>query len=286
MMTTHTIRVFISYAWESEAHKAAVWDLAGWLEANSNGEIKIITDHLFENRPPTQGWPAWIQQEVDKADIVLIVCSPLYKTRFQKEDDVAGGGAGVNFEGAIINQVLYNTKLRNDKFFPILPDGGERTSIPTILQAFDNNHVFPSGNDRILKLIYNDNPTHLTEISNTLSAAPTETKNGELEKEIVNVITEALDEDTKSEEKMLTPIQIIVRSFLLLSDGAKITIAKNLKIFDPAFNGMRPVDRDKAIFKLIKENNLLHNLWDQVNAINPFEDANNPFKNNTHELHS
>lgn len=76
---------------------------------------------------------------------------------------------------------------------------------------------------------------------------------------------------------MLTPIQIIVRSFLLLSDNAKITIAKNLNIFDPSYNAMRPVDRDKEIFKQVKEKKLLHDLWEQVNAVNPFENAINPF---------
>lgn len=270
--------IFISYAWENDQHKDAVWELARWLEANSGGRIKVVIDRLFENRPPAQGWPVWMQEQVEKSDHVLIVCSPLYKKRFQKEDAVGGGGAGVNFEGAIITQELYNGKLRNEKFFPILPDGGDRTTIPTILQAFDCGHCFPTGNDRILKLIFGDNPTLLQEISDLVAATPEEAKSGELEKEIVEEIIEVLKEDeTKSEKIMLTPIQIIVRSFLLLNANAKIAIARNLNIFDPAFNAMRPVDRDKAIFKRVQENNLLHDLWEQVNAINPFEDTTNPF---------
>lgn len=272
------MRVFISYAWEKDPHKDMVWELARWLEANSNGEIKVVIDRLFENRPPEEGWPVWMQQAVESSDIVLVVCSPLYKTRFQKQDAVAGGGAGVNFEGAIITQELYNGKLRNSKFFPILPDGGDRVNIPTMLQAYDNNHSFPSGNERILKLIYGDNPTLFDELTATMAAVPAEAKSGELEKEIVEEIIEVLEkENVKKEEKMLTPIQIIVRSFLLLNDNSKITIAKNLQIFDPSFNAMRPVDRDKAIFKQVKEKKLLHDLWEQVNAVNPFENATNPF---------
>lgn len=277
-MSTEQIRVFISYAWEPDPHKDMVWELARWLEVNSNGKINVIIDRLFENRPPQEGWPLWMQRAVENSDIVLVVCSPLYKTRFQKEDAVTGGGAGVNFEGAIISQEIYNGKVRNDKFFPILPDGGNRANIPTMLQAFDNNHCFPSGNDRILKLIYGDNPTLLDELTVTMAAVPAEAKSGELEKEIVEEIIEVLEkENVKTEEKMLTPIQIIVRSFLLLSDNAKITIAKNLNIFDPSYNAMRPVDRDKEIFKQVKEKKLLHDLWEQVNAVNPFENAINPF---------
>ena len=52
---------------------------------------------------------------------------------------------------------------------------------------------------------------------------------------------------------MLTPIQIIVRTFLSLSENSKIDISKKLDIFDASFNTMNPNDRDKAIFKLIKD---------------------------------
>src|ERR1700741_5354328 len=120
-MSTAPIKVFISYAWEPDPHKDMVWELARWLETNSNGRVKVVIDRLFENRPPGEGWPVWMQRAVENSDIVLIVCSPLYKTRFEKNDPVGGGGAGVNFEGAHITQHLYNGKLRNNKFFPILP---------------------------------------------------------------------------------------------------------------------------------------------------------------------
>lgn len=285
-MSDPKLRVFISYAWESEEFKTSIWTLAGWLENNSGGEIKVITDHLFENRPPEKGWQIWMQNEIEAAHVVLIVCSLKYRKRFQKEDDEELGGAGVTFEGAIITQDLYSSKFRNNKFFPILPDNGSMADIPTILQPYNNNHGFPNGNARILKLIYNDNPTHLTEITNAISNVPVETKNGELEETIVKEIIEEIAEQEENNEKtMLTPIQIIVRTFLSLSEISKNSISKNLGIFDPSFNTMYPNDRDKAIFKLIKEQNLLYALWEEINLISPFENNSNPFNKIENEIH-
>lgn len=286
-MSKPTIRVFISYAWESDDFKDSIWNLAGWLLNNSGGDIQVMMDRYFENRPPEKGWQIWMQNEIDIADVVLIVCSPLYRQRFQRLDDNEIGGAGVTFEGAIITQGLYNAKLRNNKFFPILPDNGSITDIPTILQSYNNNHTFPNGNERILKLIYNDNPSHLTDITKAISDIPAETKNGELEKTIVEEIIEEIKEQEKNNEKtMLTPIQIIVRTFLSLSENSKIDISKKLDIFDASFNTMNPNDRDKAIFKLIKDQNLLHALWEQINLISPFENNTNPFNKKENELHS
>lgn len=281
------MRVFISYAWESDEFKDDVWNLAGWLENNSGGEIKVSIDRYFENRPPESGWPIWMQNEIDAADIVLIVCSPKYRERFEKNNLDAPGGAGVVFEGTIITQQLYNAKMKNSKFFPILPENGETKDIPALLQAFNNNHKFPSGNERILKLIFNDNPKHLAEIVTAVSKTPPETKNGVLEQSIVeDIVHEINSQEVNSEKKMLTPIQIIVRSFLSLGDNAKIDISKKLTVYMDDFNNLAPMERDKAIFKLIKEQNLLHELWNEINEIIPFENNNNPFKKVNNELHS
>ncbi len=43
--------------------------------------------------------------------------------------------------------------MRNEKFFPILPDEGDVAHIPTILKDYWNNHYFLSGNEKIYKLI-------------------------------------------------------------------------------------------------------------------------------------
>lgn len=142
-------RVFISYAHESPEHRAAVKGLADWLLERG---IEVLTDHPYEIRPPELGWQAWMQHSLEDADAVLVVCTPRLKARYEKREE-AGTGLGATFEGAIVTQAMYDAAQRNTKFFPVLPDGGDRNNIPTTLRPFDNGHRFPSGNERILRLI-------------------------------------------------------------------------------------------------------------------------------------
>jgi hypothetical protein len=44
----------------------------GWIQGAGNKNISVITDHLYANRPPALGWPVWMMQEVDKADVVFL----------------------------------------------------------------------------------------------------------------------------------------------------------------------------------------------------------------------
>lgn len=142
-------RVFISYAHESEEHRLAVKSLADWLVEHG---VKAITDHPYEYRAPEMGWLAWMLQAIEDADVVLVICSPRLKARYEKRED-PNLGFGATYEGAIVTQLIYDSAQRNTKFFPILPDEGDREAIPLTLRSFENNHRFPSGNDRILRLV-------------------------------------------------------------------------------------------------------------------------------------
>jgi tetratricopeptide (TPR) repeat protein len=142
--------VFISYAHESEDFREQVKVLVDWLAARG---INVVSDHKYGSRPPRLGWKAWMQQEIEDATVVLIVCSPKYKARFEKRE-VPGQGKGVTWEGAIVTQDLYDASLQNDKFYPILPDDGDYDNIPKVLRDFFNNHRFPSGDEGILALIH------------------------------------------------------------------------------------------------------------------------------------
>jgi hypothetical protein len=140
--------VFISYAHESDALKRSVSELAAWLKQRG---CVVITDEPYAVVPPREGWQTWMDKGIADADVVLVVCTPRLKRRYEmtEERDVGFGGT---FEGAIITQHLYAAQMRNDKFFPILPDGGSPDDIPTRLKSWHNNHRFPSGNQLILQL--------------------------------------------------------------------------------------------------------------------------------------
>lgn len=120
--------VFISYPHESEALRESVKQLADWLEQHG---CTVLTDHPYRYRPSDVGWQAWMQHCIDKADTVLVVCTPKLKLRYERNAPVDEGG-GATFEGMIVTQQLHDYAMRNTKFHPILPDdGGRYANIPT-----------------------------------------------------------------------------------------------------------------------------------------------------------
>ncbi|MES2942596.1 MAG: toll/interleukin-1 receptor domain-containing protein, partial [Pseudomonadota bacterium] len=141
--------VFVSYAHESVAFGAQVEQLCVWLRSQG---ISLECDFDHADRPPPKGWTTWMQHGIEDASVVLVVASPKYKARFEKRA-APDSGRGVAWEGAIITQDLYDAALCNHKFYPIRPDGGSPDDVPKALRPWDNKHLFPSGQEGILKLI-------------------------------------------------------------------------------------------------------------------------------------
>ncbi len=141
--------VFISYAHENETVRNQVRGLAQWLSAQG---CAVWSDHAYEVRPPERGWITWMEDCIRDADVILIICTPRLKDRWDKRED-PGVGHGATFEGAIVTQYMYDHAMRNDRFFPVLSDGGSYDDIPVKLRPWWNQHCFPSGNGRILRLI-------------------------------------------------------------------------------------------------------------------------------------
>ncbi len=154
-MPDQPLRVFISYAHESDALRQSVWALAEYLRQQG---LYVLTDHPYEHRAPREGWRAWMQHGIEDTDCVLIVCTPRYRARFEKRDADQPGGYGRAWEGALISQQLYESKLQNDRFIPILPDGGDPADVPAVLRDHSNLLRFPSQQERIFRAITDDMP--------------------------------------------------------------------------------------------------------------------------------
>ncbi|MGQ0591767.1 MAG: SEFIR domain-containing protein [Gammaproteobacteria bacterium] len=122
--------VFISYAHESDALRASVAALGQWLVGHG---CRVFTDHPYVDRPPPEGWLAWMLGCIEQADTVLVVCTPRLKGRYEKTA-APDAGRGATYEGAIVTQRIYDDVMRNTKFYPILPDGGSEDDIPTALK--------------------------------------------------------------------------------------------------------------------------------------------------------
>jgi hypothetical protein len=107
------VRVFISYSHDSEAHETRVRQLAERLvrEDGIDCELDKWAPH------PSQGWPRWMDRQIDEADFVLVVCTDTYYRAIGRE---AGRGRGVRFESALMVQAIYDADMRNEKFIPVL----------------------------------------------------------------------------------------------------------------------------------------------------------------------
>ena len=123
-------KIFISYSHDSDDHKALVRSIADRLRADG---LDCKIDQYLNGFPP-EGWQRWMQTQIEEADYVLILCTPLYLQRFRGR--ASEGGRGVNFEGVVISQTLYDEYYRNTKFIPVIPDAGSIDNVPLPLKAY------------------------------------------------------------------------------------------------------------------------------------------------------
>jgi tetratricopeptide (TPR) repeat protein len=122
-------KIFISYTHDSPEHVDRVLSLADRLLQNG------VDAHLdqYETSPP-EGWPRWMNRQIEEADYVLVVCTEVYQRRFKGAEE-AGKGLGAQWEGAIITQELYDAAANNKKFIPVLFASEDSNKIPRILRG-------------------------------------------------------------------------------------------------------------------------------------------------------
>jgi len=122
--------VFISYSHDSDNHRAHVLSLSERLRQDG---INTILDR-YVNGSPAEGWPRWMLNGLDAAARVLCVCTETYYRRFRGHE-APGKGKGVDWEGAIITQDLYDARRVSQKFIPVLFEGGDEDHIPEPLRG-------------------------------------------------------------------------------------------------------------------------------------------------------
>jgi hypothetical protein len=117
-------KVFISYSQESLQHNARVADFAAKLRGD--GVEAVIDQYVLA---PPEGFPRWVEDEIESADFVLMVCTEAYYSRVRGQAATAKD-KGVLWESSIIYQQVYDAGTRNTKFIPVLFEGGRRGYIP------------------------------------------------------------------------------------------------------------------------------------------------------------
>ncbi|HWB05663.1 MAG TPA: TIR and AAA domain-containing protein [Verrucomicrobiales bacterium] len=123
-------KVFISYSHDSDEHRARVLGLSERLRADG---IETVLDQ-YVNGAPEQGWPRWMLDQLDAADWVILVSSETYYRRFRGRE-VPGKGKGVDWEGALITQEIYDSRSRTLRFVPVLFPGATPACIPEPLRS-------------------------------------------------------------------------------------------------------------------------------------------------------
>lgn len=122
-------RVFISYSWDSDAHKQRVLELAERLRDQG---VDAQLDQ-YEVSPP-ESWPNWMWNQIEDADFVLVVCTETYHRRFRGKEE-PGRGQGVTWEGTILTQSLYDAGSLNARFVPVVLAGEDTEHIPLVLRG-------------------------------------------------------------------------------------------------------------------------------------------------------
>jgi hypothetical protein len=118
-------RAFISYSHDSEAHRKRVLALSERLRADG---IDADLDQYVNGTPPEK-WPRWMLNRLDWADFVLLICTPTYYRRFRGHEE-PGKGKGVDWEGAIVTDAIYDARSATLKFVPVLFDPADEEAFP------------------------------------------------------------------------------------------------------------------------------------------------------------
>ena len=127
-------RVFLSYSHDSGEHAARVLALA---DALCDGGIDVILDR-YVHSAPAEGWPHWMERNLDKAQFVLMVCTETYRRRIMGQEE-PGKGLGVRWIGSLICNRIYHDKPSGSRFIPILLlPGSEPAHIPDPVRG--HNH--------------------------------------------------------------------------------------------------------------------------------------------------
>ncbi len=124
------IKVFISYSHDSDEHSKSVLALSERLREDG---IETTIDQ-YENGSPKKGWPRWMLDELDAANFVLVVCTETYYRRFRGHEE-PGKGKGVNWEGALITQEIYDGCSSTLKFVPVFLSAAIEDCIPDPLRS-------------------------------------------------------------------------------------------------------------------------------------------------------
>jgi predicted HTH transcriptional regulator/tetratricopeptide (TPR) repeat protein len=139
-------RIFISYSHDSDEHQDFVRGITDQLR---QGGINCIIDKDVSSFP-SEGWQRWMEKQINKAEFVLLICTPNYLKRYRGNERESN--RSVTFEGLVISQMLYDSYYQNTKFIPVIPKNGSSEHVPLALKGRASYHL-PTDYDKLYRVL-------------------------------------------------------------------------------------------------------------------------------------
>lgn len=156
-------RVLISYSHDSEPYRKQVLELANQLR---NDGVDCQIDRYIRN--PSEGWPIWMDTQVEESDFVLIMFTERYTQRSQQRHK-----SGVRFESVLVLQDLYEAGMINDKFIPVLFNQNDSQYIHKWLKPYSYYTLDgESGYDSLLRRLIDDPAVEMPPVGTPIKKGP------------------------------------------------------------------------------------------------------------------
>lgn len=121
-------KVFISYSHQNAEYENRILEFANRLRTEG---IDASVD-LYEEAP-AEGWPRWMETQINNSDFVVIVNSKSY---FDKCYSDSSRSKGISWEVNLVYQHIYDASTMNTKFIPVFFEKEEEQYILTPLKSF------------------------------------------------------------------------------------------------------------------------------------------------------
>lgn len=161
--TSPSPRVLISYSHDSEPHRKRVLELTNQLRTDG---VDCRIDRYMSN--PSEGWPLWMDNQVEESDFVLIVFTERYTERSKEKRK-----SGVRFESVLMLQELYDAGMINDKFIPVLFHQDDSQHIHKWLKPYSYYSLEgESGYDSLLRRLIDDHDVKMPPLGTPTKKGP------------------------------------------------------------------------------------------------------------------
>lgn len=128
--------VFISYAHDSAQHKKDVIAFGALLRIQLGINAHLDEWHAGQRRD----WSEWALEQLETADFVLAIASPMFRERADGRGDVTEG-RGSRYEGALMRDKMTEDRVTwMRKILPVVLPDGVVSDIPRFLQPYAATH--------------------------------------------------------------------------------------------------------------------------------------------------